>query len=120
MPEDDIVRRILNASNPKLASGLRGIVTTVEQLVKVGSLIEKDWGNSKEYWCRVQQHKPADRSSKKCPKKDVQGQSSGHSADLASVLGAPTLLVVPVAIRGSRGDAVLDTGCTRSEERRVG
>ena len=114
MPEDDIVHRILKASNPKLASGLRGIVTTVEQLVKVGSLIEKDWGNSKEYWCRVQQHKPADRSSKKFPKKDVQGQSSGHSADLASVLGAPTLLVVPVAIRGSRGDAVLDTGCTYS------
>ena len=108
------VRRILNASNPKLASGLRGIVTTVEQLVKVGSLIEKDWGNSKEYWCRVQQHNPADRSSKKFPKKAVQGQSSGHSADLASVLGAPTLLVVPVAIRGSRGDAVLDTGCTYS------
>ena len=48
MSEEEIVRRILSASNPRLVSGLSGIVTTVDQMVKVGSLIEKDWSNSKD------------------------------------------------------------------------
>uniref|UniRef100_A0A8C5DIP0 ribonuclease H n=1 Tax=Gouania willdenowi TaxID=441366 RepID=A0A8C5DIP0_GOUWI len=38
MLEGDIMNRILSACNPRLGSGLRGTVTTVEQLVKVGSL----------------------------------------------------------------------------------
>ncbi|XP_076143536.1 uncharacterized protein LOC143125720 [Alosa pseudoharengus] len=116
MPEDELVRRILSACNPKLASGLCGIVSTVEQLVKVGSLIEKDWGNSKDYWSHVQQNNPMERNPRKNwrDKKPDQGQGRGQSADLASVLGAPTLLVMPLAIRGSKGDAVLDTGCTYS------
>ncbi|KAL6477524.1 hypothetical protein MHYP_G00133590 [Metynnis hypsauchen] len=54
MPEEEIVWRILNACNPRLASGLRGIVSTVDQLVKTGSMIEKDWASSKGYWSRVQ------------------------------------------------------------------
>ncbi|KAK1800638.1 hypothetical protein P4O66_005842, partial [Electrophorus voltai] len=36
MSEEEIARCIRNASNPKLASGLCGIVVTVEQLVKTG------------------------------------------------------------------------------------
>jgi len=37
MPEEEVVRRILGACKPRLASGLRGIVATVDQEVKVGS-----------------------------------------------------------------------------------
>ncbi len=49
MSEEEMVRRILNAYNHRLASGLRGLVPTVKQLVKIDSLIEKDWSNTKEY-----------------------------------------------------------------------
>ncbi|XDV22120.1 hypothetical protein PO909_027079 [Leuciscus waleckii] len=89
MEEDEIVRRILSACNPRFASGLRGIVSTVEQVVKTALL-------------------------KKPSKKPEHGQGWSHSADVATVFGIPTLLVVPIAIRGSSGDAVLDSGCTYS------
>lgn len=68
--EEEMVRRILNACNPRLASGLRGLVLTVEQLVKIGSLIEKDWSNTKGYWSRVQSTS-ADRSLRKMGKKGL-------------------------------------------------
>lgn len=115
MPEEEIVRRILNACNPRLASGLRGIVRTVEQLVKVGSLIERDWSNSKGYWSRVQQTSSTDKNGKRASKKS---SDKNKEADVAMVQGMPDLLVVPVAIRGISGDAVVDTGCTFTLMRR--
>ncbi len=50
LPEEEVVRRILNSCNPSLASSLRGAVHTVEQLVKVGSLVERDLNSKKDYW----------------------------------------------------------------------
>uniref|UniRef100_A0A672I2T7 Retrotransposon gag domain-containing protein n=1 Tax=Salarias fasciatus TaxID=181472 RepID=A0A672I2T7_SALFA len=58
MGEGEIVHRILSACNPRLASGLRGTVSTVEQLVKVGSLIERDWSNTRDYWSPPSQEVP--------------------------------------------------------------
>ena len=114
MEEEEIVRRILGACNPRLASGLRGIVSTVEQVVRVGSLIEKDWSNSREYWSRVQQTGQADRSSKKAAKKPERAPGRAQNADLAAVVGDLSLLIVPVSVRGAKGDAVLDSGSTFS------
>jgi len=109
-----MVRRILGACNPRLASGLRGIIATVDQVVKVGSLIEKDWSNSKDYWSRLQQTSPPEHSPKKPSRKPEHSQGRGHGRDVASVLGVPTLLVVPIGIRGLQGDTVLDSGCMYS------
>ncbi|KAL6485997.1 hypothetical protein MHYP_G00053890 [Metynnis hypsauchen] len=110
MPEEEMVRRILNACNPRLASGLRGIVSTVDQLVKTGSMIEKDWASSKGYWSRVQNVSSGERQVKKPPKKS--GEKHFCDSDLATVQGVPSLLIVPIQIRGAKGDAVLDTGST--------
>ncbi|KAG2468096.1 NUP43 protein, partial [Polypterus senegalus] len=38
---------VLNACNPRLAGSLRGVVGSVEDLVRVGSQVERDWGNSR-------------------------------------------------------------------------
>lgn len=71
-------------------------------MVKIGSWIEKDWNNSKDYWSCIQQTDSTDHSAKRTSKKSEQGKSEVQGADMASVLGLPTLLVVPVGIWGSR------------------
>lgn len=53
MPEHETVSRILNNINPRVAGCLRGIVRTVEYLVKIGSMVEKDCLNTKDYWQKV-------------------------------------------------------------------
>lgn len=42
---------ILRNSNPKLASSVRGSVHIVDELVRIGTLIEKDV--QKDYWAKV-------------------------------------------------------------------
>lgn len=41
LQEEDVVQRILNNCNPFLVGSLRGAVYSVEQLVKVGSMVER-------------------------------------------------------------------------------
>ena len=90
-------------------------MSTVDQLVKMGSFIEKDWSNSKDYWNRIQQSNSSDHASKRSSKKPEQGQGRGHSADVASVLGISTLLVVPIRVRGSNGEASLTQGVSLTQ-----
>lgn len=44
---------ILHNYNPKLAASVRGSVQTVDELVRVGSLIEKDWASQKDYFIKT-------------------------------------------------------------------
>lgn len=57
LTETEIVRRILNNCNSALASSLRATVYTVKQLVKVGSMVERDLGSKKNDWAKVNQLK---------------------------------------------------------------
>ncbi len=43
------VRRIMNNCNASFVSSLRGTCHTVEQLVKVGSVVERDRAAKKEF-----------------------------------------------------------------------
>lgn len=109
MSEAELVRRILNACNPRLASGMRGVVTTVEQLVKTGSMIERDWASSKDYWSKTQSNNQGERQNKKNKEK----RGLDKTAEVVTMLGvSPSLLVIPIEIRKAKGDAVLDTGST--------
>ena len=62
MTEVELVRRIMNNCKPALVSSLRGTVHTVVQLVKVGSMVERDWAAKKDYWARVNSQASSDRS----------------------------------------------------------
>uniref|UniRef100_A0AAV2L7E8 Uncharacterized protein n=1 Tax=Knipowitschia caucasica TaxID=637954 RepID=A0AAV2L7E8_KNICA len=67
-------------------------MTEADMLVKVGSLIEKDWSNTKDYWSSVQQSHPP----KRVGKKNDHGPNRSSGGDVATALGEPSLLVVPV------------------------
>ncbi|XP_028286092.1 uncharacterized protein LOC114451563 [Parambassis ranga] len=113
MTEAEMVRRIMNNCNPSLVSSLRGTCHTVEQLVKVGSMVERDWASRKDYWAKVNSQKVPDKHKKKQTSKlreDHEGLVTHHMA-LAEA-ETPNLLVVQVETRGHGGEAVMDSGCT--------
>ncbi|KAI4881414.1 hypothetical protein NFI96_007028 [Prochilodus magdalenae] len=108
LPEVELVRRILNNCNPALAGSLRGTVHTVKQLVKVGSMVERDLNAKKDYWARVNQLKAQDKGRKKTSRPKEANPT--HLALVQSV--SPPLLKITIAVRGFLVEAVLDTGCT--------
>uniref|UniRef100_A0AAV2KA59 Uncharacterized protein n=1 Tax=Knipowitschia caucasica TaxID=637954 RepID=A0AAV2KA59_KNICA len=114
--EEELVRRILNNVNPKFAGCLHGTVTTVAELVKVGSMVEKDCTGAKEYWQKVQAssekvgRRPVEK--KTFPPKPMAGVSIVQQPGQTDT--KPELLLVPIAIRGVQGAAVVDTGTVGS------
>uniref|UniRef100_A0A3P9MP57 Gypsy retrotransposon integrase-like protein 1 n=1 Tax=Oryzias latipes TaxID=8090 RepID=A0A3P9MP57_ORYLA len=111
MSEEEVVRRILNNINPKVAGCLRGTVSTVAQLVKIGAMVEKDCTGAKDYWQRV--HANSDRFPKKPPdRKANQKGTVGVTVVPQHTIREPNLLMIPVSIRGMQVEAVVDTGST--------
>ena len=104
MTETEMVRRIMNNCNPSLVSGLRGTCHTVEQLVKVGSMVERDWAAKKEYWAKVNSQR-----SLNGPRKN-RSRDSEMAKTAFSLITWPwrgctllPLLVVPMETRATQG-----------------
>ncbi len=62
--EEELVNCILNNINRRVAGCLRGTVNTVEQLVKVGSMVERDCMGAKDYWQKVGTQGSKDKTKK--------------------------------------------------------
>ncbi|RXN23822.1 Transposon Ty3-I Gag-Pol [Labeo rohita] len=117
LPEEEVVRRILNSCNPSLASSLRGAVHAVEQLVKVGSLVERDLNSKRDYWARVNQLKGTNEGKKSASsRRDQLPKPSGTSVQHVSLIQTttPPLLKVVIDVRDFHVEAVVDTGSTYS------
>lgn len=113
MTEWEILQAALRNCNPRIASILRGTVTTVDELVRVGTLIERDIGEGRAFWRQRHQEtasKPAETN--KCTRGR---QSNPHIAVFSENDGKPlTTLTLPITIKGHQYQAILDTGSTYS------
>ena len=116
--EATLVKRLLANANPKIASGLRGTVSTVADLVKIGSLIENDMASMKSYWTKINNDKAVDAAKRQQQPKMktkadiivVKSETSSHVHTKHPL----SLLAVPLSIRSFQGPALLDTGSTFS------
>ncbi|KAL0173119.1 hypothetical protein M9458_033430, partial [Cirrhinus mrigala] len=110
MSEDEMVSRILNNINPRVAGCLRGTVRTVEQLVKVGSKVEKDCMGAKDYWQKVGGQNNKEKANKRSTERPISRDLAGLS--IAQPQPLNSLLLVPITVKGKEVKAVLDTGPT--------
>lgn len=113
MTEREILQAALWNCNPRIASILRGTVTTVDELVRVGMLIERDTGEERAFWRqRHQQTTSKPTETNKCTRGR---QTSPHIAVFSENDGKPlTTLTLPITIKGHQYQAILDTGSTYS------
>lgn len=114
LSEEEMVNKILNNVNPKIAGSLRGTVHSVEQLVKIGSMVEKDCMSIKDYWQKVNDQAGKDKINKRGSNKPV---APSVSAGLSVIqhhhhwnqINPASLLVVPIILNGWQVEAVVDT-----------
>ncbi len=106
MSEKDIVLAILRNCNPRLASLLRGTVTNVGELVRIGTQIERDFDEAKKYWNQVnseeqkKKHMPAST-------RVVQSIKMQHQT-------VTKMVNIPIVLRDRFFMAMVDTGSSLS------
>ncbi len=103
LSEEELVNKILNNTNPKIAGSLRGTVHSVEQLVKIGSMVEKDCMSIKDYWQKVNDQAGKDKINKRSSNKSVvPNVSAGLSViqrhHTRNQINPVSLLVVPIIL----------------------
>ncbi|KAL0173712.1 hypothetical protein M9458_029680 [Cirrhinus mrigala] len=108
--DEELVSPILNNMNPRVAGCLQGTANTVKQLLKVGSLVEKDCMGAKDYWLKVVTQNNKVKNSKTAAKhtsnKNLAGVTLAQAHPIMSLLG------VPVKVNAQEVKAVIDTGST--------
>ncbi|KAL1269215.1 hypothetical protein QQF64_031504 [Cirrhinus molitorella] len=102
--EEELVNRILNNINPRVAGCLRGTLNTVEQLVKVGLMVERDCLGAKDYWQKVGSKEKTKKSAERTYNKGLAGMTLAQPHPITS------LLDVPIKVNGQKVKAVIDTG----------
>ncbi|KAL0152248.1 hypothetical protein M9458_051971 [Cirrhinus mrigala] len=95
-------------SEDEMGGGLfEGDRKTVEQLVKVGSKVEKDYMGAKDYWQKVGGQKNKEKANKRSTERFTSRDLAGLS--IAQPHPLNSLLLVPITVKGKEVKAVLDT-----------
>ncbi len=116
MNEKEIVQAILRNCNPRLASLLRGTIKDVEELVRIGTQIERDFDESKRYWCQAngeEQRKKAavpERQWKPPYANNQVVQACQHSVQRQDFKN----ITIPIVLQGRYVVSIIDTGSTFS------
>uniref|UniRef100_A0A3B1JJM2 Gypsy retrotransposon integrase-like protein 1 n=1 Tax=Astyanax mexicanus TaxID=7994 RepID=A0A3B1JJM2_ASTMX len=114
MPEKELLQAILRNCNPRLASLLRGAVSSVDELVRVGTLVERDLLEAKSYWNRAHQDTSLERTPAGKGAKRGHPQSLGHTNMVQHASPQIKTLTLPLSVRGQQVTAMIDTGSTFS------
>ncbi len=110
MTEKEILQATLRNCNPRLASILRGTVTTFDDLVCTGTLVERDIAEERAFWKQWQ----AERSSRKGgPDKSSRGKPGNHGMALLT-RGNVKLLTLTVTLCNQPCEAIVDSGSSYS------
>ncbi|XP_039506983.1 uncharacterized protein LOC120462416 [Pimephales promelas] len=109
MSEEELVQATLRNCNPRLASLLRGTVKTIDDLVRLGTQIEKDWVESKRRWS---QGKDEEQKKKSSSGKDQPNRLMFIDPTFSSQCN--NVLQAPIILNHSYFNAVIDTGSTFS------
>ncbi|KAI2648039.1 Retrovirus-related Pol polyprotein from transposon opus [Labeo rohita] len=121
MTEKEIMQANLRNCNPRLASNLSGTVITFDDLVRLGTLVERDIAEERAFWKQRQ----AERAFRKGgPDKSSGGKPRSHSMALLT-RGNVKLLTLTVTLRSQPCEAIVDTGsciladASRTEKRHL-
>ncbi|XP_050957969.1 activity-regulated cytoskeleton-associated protein-like, partial [Labeo rohita] len=107
MTEGEIVKAILRNCNPRLASLLRGTAKTVDDVVRLGTQVEKDWVESKRYWTQVSGENQKKRVTSEKPDLKTHLMMVDRTDNISS-------LQTSITINHNFINAVIDTGSTYS------
>ncbi len=111
MTEEEIVRAILRNRNPRLASLLRSSAKNVDELVRLGTQIEKDWMGAKHHWSLVN----TEEQNRKSPAVSKRTQENQLMLmDHPNAEKGYQNLQLPVTIKHTSINAIIDTGSTFS------
>lgn len=114
MPEREILQAILRNCNPRLASLLRGSVQNVAELVRIGTQIERDFGEARRYWSNVNTES---QKKKVLPNKDSGPKPSFVNTRVVQCvqqLVQPPfkMITLPILLCNRFFQAIVDTGST--------
>ncbi|RXN25058.1 Retrovirus-related Pol poly from transposon [Labeo rohita] len=107
MTEGEIVKAILRNCNPRLASLLRGTAKTVDDVVRLGTQVEKDWVENKRYWTQVSGENQKKRVTSEKPDQKTHLMMVDRTDNFSS-------LQTSITINHKFINAVIDTGNTYS------
>lgn len=110
MTEKEILQAALRNCNPRLASILRGTVTSFDDLVHTGALVERDIAEERAFWKQRQAEQSFRRGGQD---KYNRGKPRSHSMALVT-RGNVKLLTLTITLRNHSCEDIMDTGSSYS------